>query len=426
MVLGAAETEPMDNQTDPSRCILIVSFLEPWSIGPGQGAPSLYETLAGYARAGWSVDYVTFWKRSLLGVAHERSVEIDIPGVTVHRFSIPRWRWLPANLQAKLDRLLLFPLFALPTTLRMLRERRPSIFYAYEASAIITASLSRLFRRKREQTIHRIQGVSVLGESHRKRWFMLRKAESLLSLRARADAYIMTNDGTRGDEVWQYWNSAVTADRLLHIRNGISPELFQAKSDRGAALARFRLDPAHLHLLMLSRLDPIKRVDRGLRAMAGLRDSHPQVRLLIVGDGEQRQELEALAQSLGIGDRVRFLGALDRSGVAGALQCADIFLSLYDFSNCGNPLFEALLCELPIITLDNGATGTVITHGDNGLLLPVGDGDRLDDALRTLVEDSDARDRLRLGARSWAQANLVSWVDRMNREVEWVVRKTAC
>jgi len=89
-------------------------------------------------------------------------------------------------------------------------------------------------------------------------------------------------------------------------------------------------------------------------------------------------------------------------------------------------LFEALLCELPIITLDNGATGTVITHGDNGLLLPVGDGDRLDDALRTLVEDSDARDRLRLGARSWAQANLVSWVDRMNREVEWVVRKTAC
>jgi len=393
-------------------------------MGPGQGAPSLYETLAGYARAGWSVDYVTFWKRPLLGVAHEQSIEIDLPGVEVHRFSIPRWRWLPASLQAKLDRLMLFPLLALPITLRLLRRRRPSVFYAYEASAILAASLSRLFRGKRELVIHRIQGVSVLGSSHRSLPFMLRKLESLLSLGARADAYIMTNDGTNGHEVWRHWNATAMGERLLHIRNGISPQLLEPPSDREAAYAAFGLDRSHVHLLMLSRLDPIKRVDRGLHAMTALRDSHPNVRLLIAGDGEQRETLEGLARSLGIADRVCFLGALDRSGVAAALRCADIFLSLYDFSNCGNPLFEALLYHLPVVTLDNGATGTVITHGENGLLLPVGDGERLNDALRTLLDDPVARERLGRGAEAWARGNLVSWAVRMNWEVEWLLRKT--
>jgi glycosyltransferase involved in cell wall biosynthesis len=415
--------------TEPSfsagteRRMLLLSFLEPWSIGPGQGAPSLYETLAGYASAGWQVDYVTFHKRPLLGVAHERSVAVDVRGVTVHRFSLPRWRWLPAKVQAKLDRLLLFPLFALPMTLRLLRRRRPDVFYAYEASAIIAGAVLRTIGRQRAFVVHRIQGVSVLGNSYRRTGFMLRKLESLLSLRARADAYVMTDDGTMGDEVWRHWNRHIAPDRLLHIRNGIGAQLMAPPADRAEALAALGLDPAHRYVLMLSRLDPIKRIDRGIRAMAALRDRHPSVRLLIVGDGEDRPTLEALAHELGVADRLCFLGALDRSGVAMALDAADVFLSLYDHSNCGNPLFEALLHGLPVVTLDNGATGTVIAHGVNGLLLPVDDGARLNDALGALLDDPDERDRLRRGALTWARNNLVSWAARMDREVEWLAHR---
>jgi len=408
------------------RRILVLSFLEPWSIGPGQGAPSLYETLAGYARAGWAVDYITFHKRALLGGAHERSVSVDIPGVTEHRFSMPYWSWVPANLHAKLDRLILFPILALPATLRLLRQRSPSVFYAYEASAILAAGLSRLFRRKRELRVHRVQGVSVLGTSHRSFPFMIRKLESLLSLKALADAYIMTDDGTSGDEVWRHWNASVKGDRLLHIRNGISPELLAPPVGRDIALKDIGLDPAHSHILMLSRLDPIKRVDRGLRAVATLADRHPHIRLLIVGDGEQRAELESMAFALGIRDRVCFLGALNRRGVANVFQCSDIFLSLYDFSNCGNPLFEALLFHLPVITLDNGATGSVIQHGENGFLLPVDDGRALNDALETLLTDANARERLHFGAKVWARANLMSWAARMDMEIDWVSGKIQC
>ena len=225
--------------------------------------------------------------------------------------------------------------------------------------------------------------------------------------------------------MWRHWNTDATPERLLHIRNGISPQLLAPPVDRTDALAAFGLDPAHTYLLMLSRLDPIKRIDRGVRAMAALRESHPSARLLIAGDGEQKGALEALARDLGIADRVCFLGALDRSGVAMALDAADIFLSLYDHSNCGNPLFEALLHRLPVVTLDNGATATVVTHEINGLLLPVDDSERLGDALRALLDDPAERDHLRRGAQAWARDNLVSWTARMNREVEWISQKIA-
>ena len=405
-----------------SRRILFVSFLEPWSIGPEKGAPSLYETLAGYARAGWAVDYVTFRKRPLLGVAHERSVDVNVEGVTVHRFGIPRWRWMPARVQAKLDRLLLFPLLALPTTLRLLRRRRPDVLYGYEASGIITAALTRLLRRKRELRVHRIQGVFVY-DKHKRVLHMLRKMEEFLALLLPADAYIMTNDGTKGDEVWQYWNHTATSDRLLHIRNGIGAALMAPKMDRGTALQHLGLDPAYRYILMLSRLNPLKRIDRGIHAMARLRDSHPQARLVIVGDGEHRTALEALADDLGISDRVIFLGALDRPSVAIALSGADIFLSLYDLSNCGNPLFEGLIHKLPVVTLDNGATGTVVTDGVNGRLLPVDDRDALHDALAILIDDPNSRDHLARGAGKWANENLVPWTERMNRELAWLLPK---
>lgn len=420
-MIGVPRIKALNSGSSHKR-VLLVSFLEPWSIGPGQGAPSLYETLTGYAREGWEVDYVTFHKRHVLGVAHEQSVTVDIPGVREHRFRIPRYRWLPANVQAKLDRLILFPLLSLHTILRLLKHRRPSLFYAYEASGILTAFLVKIFHNRHLFTVSRVQGVSVLGNSYRKLTFMIRKLETLLSLKVRASAYIMTDDGTNGDEVWRHWNRHVNETNLLHIRNGISAQLLATPIDRHEALQRFGLNEGDIHILMLSRLDPIKRIDRGIRAIAAISRDFPHARLVVVGDGEQRPELESLAKELGVAHQVLFLGSVNRDGVAEIMQCSDIFLSLYDFSNCGNPLFEALLNGLPIITLDNGATGTVIAHGHNGLLLPVDDADALKDALENLLTDASARENLGRRASDWAKSNLKTWTARMNEEVEWVCR----
>ncbi len=411
---------------NPKRKIVLLSFLEPWSMGYGIGAPSLYETLKGYARAGWQVEYITFEKRHVLGGAHEKNVPINIPGVTVHRFTIPTpfIKILGARFQAKADRLFLFTLFALRKVVEIIRITKPNVIYAYEASGIITALVLRLiFRQPKFLYINRIQGVSVLGESYQRLPFMVRKLETLLSLYLKADLYIMTNDGTKGDDVWTYWNNSITVNNLLFIRNGIDKDIYIPDMNRSEVLTQAGLDPDCLYLVMVSRLDPIKRIERGLFLLKYIVDLKPNVRLLILGDGEDKLRLENIADELGITKQIEFLGALSRPVVANIMNIADIFLSLYDFSNCGNPLFEALLCGRPIVTLANGATPDVITDSINGRLLHPDDVVGLRCAVLELIVDSKARLQISVGARNWAEANMYSWEQRLRREINWVEKK---
>ena len=406
------------------RRMLLVGFLEPWSMGSGMGAPSLHETLAGWARAGWEVDYLTFTKRSVGGVAHETDVAVDVPGVRVWRFSIPTLlQPLGTRVQAKADRLLLFPVGAACEIARRMADTRYDVVYAYEISAIIACHLARRLSRWHGLLVHRIQGIQVLEGRFRQAAFMARKLENLLALRAHADLYIMTNDGTHGDEAWRYWNADVGPHNLLHIRNGIDGTIGTSKAPRDVTLSSSGIAPGAFVALMVSRLDPIKRIDRGIRMVAALRERTPQLRLVIAGDGEDRAHLEALARELGVDDRVHFLGGVSRGRVADLMNAADLFLSLYDFSNCGNPLFEALLCGRPIVTLANGATPEVITDGVNGRLVEPDDTIALEQAVCALIEDDHARERLSAGARAWARANLTSWDERLAREIRFVESK---
>ena len=71
------------------KTLLLISFLEPWSMGHDAGAPSLFETILGFAKNGWCVHYLTSEKHSLSGGSHEKEIFVDIPGVSVHRFNFP-------------------------------------------------------------------------------------------------------------------------------------------------------------------------------------------------------------------------------------------------------------------------------------------------------------------------------------------------
>ena len=87
--------------------------------------------------------------------------------------------------------------------------------------------------------------------------------------------------------------------------------------------------------------------------------------MLVLGDGEQRGSLEALSRELHVDDRVIFFGHVAQNKVQSILSQTDVFLSLYDLSNIGNPLFEAMNAGVPVLTVDVGATGTVIRDGEN-------------------------------------------------------------
>ena len=401
------------------KILLLISFLEPWSMGPERGAPSLYETIRGYASAGWHVHYLTAQKRSVGGGSHEQNIDIKIPDVSVHRFPLPApFTKLGLRIQGKLDRLYYFPSYAAKAIQEYLERVNPTLIYAYEEGAILAMS-----RLKSNSiccpVLHRFQGT-ILGSSYRSFPAIMRKMETWMALRKQADLYVMTDDGTLGDQALTYWNSHVTKDNLLFIRNGIDSTGKGEKVDHTSTLERFSEAGDAPILLMVSRLAGWKRIDRGIDLVSDLRGRYSSTKLIVVGDGEQKDQLMGYAAAKGVKDNVFFAGSQPRSTVFSLMQSCDIFLSLYDISNCGNPLFEALLSGIPVITLNNGSTSAVVTDRINGLLVEPNDQFGLFSAMLELYENESLRRKISEGGLAWARQNMLSWNDRMEVELSWI------
>lgn len=124
-----------------------------------------------------------------------------------------------------------------------------------------------------------------------------------------------------------------------------------------------------------------------MRAFAAAFRGQP-ARLLIGGDGPQRRLLERLAGQLEVADQIEFLGALDRQQVRLALWRSHTVVSASRFETFGLTLAEAMACGRPVIATRSGGPESFVTP-ETGLLVPVGDGAALADAMRQMVKDYD-------------------------------------
>jgi glycosyltransferase involved in cell wall biosynthesis len=195
---------------------------------------------------------------------------------------------------------------------------------------------------------------------------------------------------------------------------GAANGVHASRSDLGLAEDEFVLVTA-------TRLARWKRVDRAIDAVALLRDKGVHARLLIVGDGEERENLQQQARDLGVGDRVTFVGAVPQPEVARYLGAADVFMSVNELSNVGNPLLEAMVAGRCVLTLDEGDTRDLIRDGETGVLLPAaGDPGVIAKALAQLAADPDRRKRLGGAAHRLAERSFWSWDQRLDAEVEAV------
>src|SRR5439155_26658217 len=108
---------------------------------------------------------------------------------------------------------------------------------------------------------------------------------------------------------------------------------------------------------------------RALVAVAGT----DGVRLVIAGDGPERQSLEARAGELGIGDRVTFLGAQPRERILELFHAADATILSSSWENFPHTVVEALAVGTPVLAMEAGGLSEVVQDGVNGLLAGPGD-----------------------------------------------------
>jgi glycosyltransferase involved in cell wall biosynthesis len=124
-------------------------------------------------------------------------------------------------------------------------------------------------------------------------------------------------------------------------------------------------------------------------------ERNPGVRLLVVGDGPERVQLEAQA-----GAQVRFLGAQPRERVLELFRAADASLLSSAWENLPHGVVESLAVGTPVISTDIGGVAEVVRDGENGLLVRAGDVDALADAIRGYLGDPALQERLRAAARA--------------------------
>jgi glycosyltransferase involved in cell wall biosynthesis len=231
----------------------------------------------------------------------------------------------------------------------------------------------------------------------------------------------MTNDGTRGDAVLN--TLKVDMARVKFWMNGVDKDMCQRiEFDEAELRRKLNIGKETKILLMLSRLENWKRVDRALTALPPVIQKHNEALLIIIGDGPERCRLEKLVDRLQIRANVQFLGALPHEEIWQYLKIADIFLSLYDLSNMGNPLLEAMSCGKCIITLNTGDTSQLIHHKENGVLLELGELPHLPQVICGLLEDAKLRQRLGQKAREFALEHFWTWDERMEEEISTVER----
>lgn len=140
---------------------------------------------------------------------------------------------------------------------------------------------------------------------------------------------------------------------------------------------------------LAGRLAPIKGVEHALRALAHLRDHVPHARLEIAGTGELAGELQAQANSLGIGDRVTFLGWQD--DLEPLFRRWHVVLQPSHYEGFGLTALEAMGAGVPVIASNVGGLPEVVEHGVTGLLVPAGDAAAIASAAEQLLTDEPRR-----------------------------------
>jgi glycosyltransferase involved in cell wall biosynthesis len=170
---------------------------------------------------------------------------------------------------------------------------------------------------------------------------------------------------------------------------------------------RARRSPT-LHLLSVGSLTPRKGQDVLLRALARLRRAC--WRLTLVGmtrDRSYARRLRMLARSLGIADRIRWLGVVPAAGLAGLYDAADLFVLASHHEGYGMAAAEAVGRGLPVVASSAGALADTVPAAAR-ILVPPGDAKALATALGRLMTTPQTRLRLAFGARTSA-ARLPSW-----------------
>jgi glycosyltransferase involved in cell wall biosynthesis len=319
-------------------------------LGRGGAEKQLFQLATALQKRGWQQSVVAF---SPGGVWAERFRAAAIPLFAIPRSPIKPWRFWQL--------------------LRLIRRSKPRIIVSWSEHVAVYADwlfavgpLCRVITVRGDLTKLNRTGAP------KRRLGLLRRALE------RAD-YVVSNSRRNLDALRERGLRLPPAEVIYNI-------VVEGKS---SSLPRVSEVP---RIVAIGSLFPLKSYDVLIEAMAILAANATGCELLLAGRGGEQPRLEALANQLGVAERVKFLG--DVEDVPGLLGTADVFAHPAITEGLSNAILEALAEGLPVVACPVGGTPEIIEDGQNGLLVPVRQPQALAHAIGRLLNDACLRRRL--------------------------------
>ena len=241
----------------------------------------------------------------------------------------------------------------------LLRAERPDVVWCLGADLLARVGL----------LLCRLSRVPVLVSFHGAR----KPGERLITWTTRPVIHYATHvlavcDAIRRELIAE----GLAGEKVVVQLNGVDTSSYRPSQDpHSIRLKRLGVGAATPVIGHVGSLLPIKAQHVLIEAFATVRAAFPKARLVMIGRGPLRAELEALARRLGVDDGLVMLG--ERVDVPELLPCFDLLMMSSQVEGCPNVVIEAMACGVPVVATRAGGTPEVILDGETGFLAEVGD-----------------------------------------------------
>lgn len=286
---------------------------------------------------------------------------------------------------------------------KIIQEFKPDIVHTHTAKAGILGRIAVLSTKKNIRLVHTFHGHLLRGYFNSVFTSLIVLIEKILA--SKTDILISVGKRVR--------------DELLCVRLGtkdqyriVNPGLTIAPlPSRDSALSRFGFNPSTHYVGWLGRLVQIKRPDRLLEIAAWLKRNHPNVRIVVAGDGPMREEIEQMAKSNEL--PIEFVGWVLH--IESILALSEMVILTSDNEGTPLSLIQAQMAGLPVVATDVGSVSEIVLNNETGFVVPTSV-QLLTEAIDKLLLDRD-NSRL-LGQRAKVRALELYSVERLVRDHE--------
>ena len=231
-----------------------------------------------------------------------------------------------------------------------------------------------------------------------------------------ADRLVAATPLEKAQMIWLY---GADPCKIEVVPGGVDLSLFRPLSQERVRQQLGICDRRHM-ILFVGRIEPLKGIDRLLRAMAIVVKDFPRWKdeicvCIVGGDASEKPEainaemerLQALREELGISDLVTFLGAQAQDTLPSYYSAADVVVVPSHYESFGMVALEAMACGTPVIASKVGGLSFTVQDGITGFHVPERDPESLARKISLLLKDHDLRSRLGAQAAQWARC--YSW-----------------